>query len=98
MSQQDEQQKLRNLLRFVSDAPEDESIIKMDCNDHCEDMAALAERVVNGAPLSEILPELEEFMQYWQDCREEFMALVAVLRAELGPELPGPADETPGQT
>jgi hypothetical protein len=27
-------------------------------------------------------------MRYWKDCREEFVALVAILRAEIGDALP----------
>ncbi len=73
---------LRDLLDFVANAPEDEDIINMDCNDACEEMAALAEQVANGANLDEVLPRLKEFMNYWGHCREEFEALVAVIKAE----------------
>ena len=38
--------------------------------------------MANGAELSEILPEMKEFMRYFGCCREEFEALVAVLRQE----------------
>jgi hypothetical protein len=89
-----EQGRIKNILDFITNAPENEEIIAMDCNDHCEQLAALAERVVNGEALSNVLPELEEHMKYWGDCREEFEALVAVLRAELQDDLPElPASE-----
>jgi hypothetical protein len=42
----------------------------------------LAERVAKGASVAEVLPELENYLHYWRDCREEFEALVAVLKAE----------------
>lgn len=79
---------LSQLLEFVENAPANEQIIAMDCNDHCEEMAVLAEQVAQGAELEEILPELKEHMKYWGDCREEFIALVNVLKAELGDEIP----------
>ena len=79
---------LNELISFVENAPVNEEIIAMDCNDHCEQMACLAEQVANGADLSVVLPELKEHMKYWGDCREEFIALVNVLKAELSNELP----------
>lgn len=85
---QERAKNLSELLKFVENAPANEEIIAMDCNDHCEQIAGLAEQVANGAELSSILPELEEHMKYWGDCREEFIALVSVLKAELEDELP----------
>jgi hypothetical protein len=87
----DKEQAKRNLtelLDFIENAPANEEIIAMDCNEHCEQLAVLAERVANGAELQDILPELQEHMLYWGDCREEFIALVNVLRAEMYDELP----------
>ena len=79
---------LSKLLNFVENAPEDQKIMAMDCNDHCENMSSLAEQVANGTELDDVLPELREYMKYWGDCREEFIALVNVLKAELRDELP----------
>lgn len=79
---------LNKLLDFVSHAPEHEAIMAMDCNDHCEQMSALAEKVADGASLDDVLPELKEHMRYWNDCREEFIALVNVLKAEMCGDLP----------
>ena len=95
-SQQNTQQKqpdqrlknLESLIEFVEKAPEHQEIIAMDCNEHCEQMGALAERVADGETLENVLPELQEHMKYWGDCREEFFALVNVLKAELAGELP----------
>lgn len=87
----DKQQRVENLselLNFIENAPADQKIIDMDCNDHCEQLASLAEQVANGADLETILPELQEHMKYWGDCREEFIALVAVLKAEMLDDLP----------
>jgi hypothetical protein len=79
---------LREMLDFLENAPEDQEIINMDCNDHCEQMACLAEQVARGADLNQVLPKLQKHMRYWKDCREEFLALVAILRAEIGDSLP----------
>lgn len=79
---------LNKLLNFVENAPDNQEIIAMDCNDHCEQMSSLAEKVADGANLEDILPELKEHMKYWGDCREEFIALVNVLKAETMDELP----------
>lgn len=75
-------EQLTQLFDFVVNAPEDDDLTKMDCNDCCERLAKLAEQVANGAELDDILPEMQKFMRYWGDCREEFEALVAVLRQE----------------
>ena len=96
MDKKQRAENLSALLNFVENAPANEAIISMDCNDHCEDMAKLAEQVANGASLEEVLPELQEHMKYWGDCREEFIALVSVLKAEMCnaiPELPELEDE-----
>lgn len=85
-------ERLQEILNFVANAPENLDIIAMDCNDHCEKMASLAERVARGASLEEIRPELQAHMLYWRDCREEFLALVAVLKAEISGELPTPSE------
>ena len=73
---------LERLFDFIANAPADETLIKMDCNDCCEKITQLAEQVANGADLNEIWPEMQKFMRYWGDCREEFEALVAVIKQE----------------
>lgn len=82
MSQQPDGDQLGKLVDFIVNAPADETLIKMDCNDCCEKITQLAEQVANGADLNEILPEMKKFMHYWGDCREEFEALVAVIQRE----------------
>lgn len=79
---------LQQLMDFVINAPSNEEIIAMDCNDSCTRMASLAERVADGESLESVLPELEQHMKYWGDCREEFIALVKILKAELADEIP----------
>lgn len=83
---------------FVLHAPFDERIISMDCNDGCESISRLAERVAAGEKLEDLLPEFQQHMQHWKDCREEFEALVAILRAEYAAEQYNhllPSDEQP---
>ncbi|GAB1420240.1 hypothetical protein MASR2M15_03290 [Anaerolineales bacterium] len=84
--------RLDELLDFVLNAPQDEDIMAMDCNDYCEQMATLAERVANGESLQEVRPELEQYMQFWCDCREEFVALVSILKAEKSGDIMDPTD------
>ena len=88
---------LGKLLDFIANAPADEELITMDCNDCCEKIAKLAEQVANGAALDEVLPAMQEFMVYWGDCREEFEALVAVIRRERAQQ-PAGKSENPAQT
>lgn len=77
-----------DLMKFVLNAPFDDVIISMDCTDGCEQLAHLAELAAAGANIEDVLPELEQHMDYWRDCREEFEALVAVVRAEREGRLP----------
>jgi hypothetical protein len=77
-----DQSNVQNFLDFLQNAPADEDIIRMDCDEFCDEVSQLAERVANGEDLTHILPALEEHMQHWSGCREEFEALVAVLKAE----------------
>lgn len=60
----------------------DEKIAEMDCNEYCEQIACLAERVAAGENIDQILPQFGHHLKYWRDCREEFEALVAVIKAE----------------
>jgi len=72
----------KKLMDFVLNTPFDEDCIEMDCTEGCEQIASLADRVATGENLDEIMPVLKEHMSHWRDCREEFDALVAVIRAE----------------
>ena len=76
------QENSKDAMSFIFRAPYKEEIVAMDCNDYCEQLAELAERVASGEKLEDLLPDWEHHMQYWTDCREEFEALVAVLKAE----------------
>jgi len=76
------EQNAGQMLDFLLNTPCEQEIVDMDCNDYCEQLSELAERVANGADLEEVRPELEKHMRHWKDCREEFEALVAIIKAE----------------
>lgn len=76
------EENVTEVLNFIFEAPCEDEIVAMDCNDYCEELAQLAEQVAEGAKLEDLLPALKEHMHYWKDCREEFDALVAIIQAE----------------
>lgn len=65
----------------------DEKIMAMDCNDYCEQLAHIAEEVAAGKSVESILPRFKNHLRHWRDCREEFEALVAIVKAENNGEL-----------
>lgn len=83
---------VNTMITFMSQVELNDDIVYMDCSD-CDSLASLAERVAQGEPVQAVLPALEEHFQHWNDCREEFYALVAVLRAESSPEAQLALDE-----
>ena len=70
------------LLDFIMTQPLDDDCVSMDCTDDCEQISRLAERVASGERLEDIAPDFQQFVGHWSDCREEFEALVAILKAE----------------
>jgi hypothetical protein len=91
MSDDNSKDHIQNMLDFLN-APEDEYVISLDCSD-CDKLAGLAERVANGQPVEAVLPALSEHLHYWRDCREEFEALVAILKAESNQQIRSALDE-----
>ncbi len=82
MAQQCTEQELQHLLDFVATPSRDE-IVAMDCDENCGALADLAERVARGEDLSTLKPDLEAHFRCYPDTREEFEALVSVMRAQL---------------
>jgi hypothetical protein len=54
----------------------------MDCESCGCQLECLAEKVAAGASLSDLLPEVEAHIRCCRDCREEWQALLCILRAE----------------
>lgn len=82
MGKQKSVQKLMNLMASA-DEPFNEDVVAMDCKEDCEDIAQLAERVANGENLKDIYPEYFDHLNQIRCSKEEFEALVSVIRAEL---------------
>jgi hypothetical protein len=54
----------------------------MDCVSCSEQFDCLAEQVAAGADIGALLPAVEAHLACCPDCREEFEALVCIIRAE----------------
>lgn len=73
---------VNNLLKLIVDTHE-ESHGCLDCETCNTHFECLAEQIALGASMGEILPSVEAHLQCCSDCREEFEALLAVVRAEM---------------
>ena len=54
----------------------------VDCDGCCCQLDCLAELVATGAEWHALLPAVEAHLKCCADCREEFEALVAIIRAQ----------------
>ncbi len=66
-----------NLLRAVEQTHE----VELSCDEAFELFDQLAEMVSRGEDPSQILPLVQEHVKFCPDCREEFEALLRVLKA-----------------
>lgn len=71
--------RLDRLLQCLIAAHEEDHISCESCGEQFE---CLAEQTAQSADISVILPAVERHLACCPDCREEFEALVAILRAE----------------
>jgi predicted anti-sigma-YlaC factor YlaD len=55
---------------------------EMDCVSCANQFECLVEMVAKGANLADVLPAIDAHLRCCPDCREEFEACVAILRAE----------------
>lgn len=86
-----EQEQLKALVEAIFSAHEADDI---DCDTCSQQFDCLAELVRRGANLRELLPAVEEHLRCCPDCREEFNALMLIVRAEESGALASPtADE-----
>jgi hypothetical protein len=72
------QDQLDKLLQSILRAHED----GMDCESCNAEFECLAEKVAAGGDIHTLLPAVEAHLICCADCREEFEALVTILRAE----------------
>ncbi len=81
-------EKLSKLLQAIFDNHEDEPPGGITCDGCCDEFASLVEMVVNGAELSVLLPAVETHLRCCRSCREEYEALLCIVRAEYQGLLP----------
>lgn len=70
--------KLQELLRCIFKTREEE----IDSATWDLYMERVAEMALNGEDIATVLPAIQHYLENAPDCREEFRALVAMLRAE----------------
>ena len=70
---------LQKLIDSIFDTHSDGDI---DCEQCCQQFNCLVELVAAGTELRELLPAVEAHIRCCQDCREEYQALLAIIRAE----------------
>ena len=71
---------LHKLVQSIFTAHEDGTEIA--CEDCGCQLDCIAELVADGADLRTLLPAVEAHLQCCKDCREEFEALIAIIRAQ----------------
>ena len=72
-------EQLRKLIDHIFVSHQDD---EMDCESCSCQLECLAEKVAGGASLSDPLPEVEAHIRCCPDCREEWQALLCIVRAE----------------
>jgi hypothetical protein len=75
---------LHKLIEEMVVAHQDDPMCCADCECNLE---RLAEMVARGASLHDLMPAVEYHLQCCADCREEFQALVFILKGEISGEL-----------
>jgi len=78
---------LRKLIEAIFVAHQDTDI---DCETCAAQFDCLAEQVAAGASVRDLWPAVEAHLECCADCREEYEALLAVIRAEQGGQLSEP--------
>ena len=69
---------MRRLLECLASVHRDGGI---DCDTAASHFTRLCEQALNGADIHSILPQAAAHIAHCPDCREEYEALLAVLRA-----------------
>ncbi len=78
---------IRKLIEAIFIAHQDSD---MDCETCAAQLDCLVEQVAAGASVHDLWPAVEAHLACCPDCREEYEALLAVIRAEQDGELSQP--------
>ncbi len=70
---------LQHLVKIIFETHADDVI---DCESCNEQLCHLAELVAHGADLCELIPAVEAHLSCCADCKEEWDALLLIIRAE----------------
>ena len=70
---------IQKFVQSIFDTHADDVI---DCESCNEQLCHLAELVSHGADLCELIPAVEAHLQCCVDCKEEWEALLSIMRAE----------------
>jgi hypothetical protein len=76
-----EKEHLHKLVQSIFDVHEEDGSA-LGCEDCGCQLDCIAELVAGGADLRALLPAVEAHLQCCKDCREEFEALIAIIRAQ----------------
>lgn len=77
-------EQLQKLIKAIFEEHQDGDI---DCETCSQQLNCLAELVATGAELRQLLPAVEAHLRCCGDCREEYQALLCILRAEINGQL-----------
>lgn len=72
---------IQKLIKDIFDTHNDDDAV-MDCESCAGHLCNLAELVSAGADLCQLIPAVEAHLKCCPDCREEWNALVCIIRAE----------------
>lgn len=87
-------ERLHKLVQFIFDEHEKDD--NMGCEACCEEFAHLSELVARGAHLTDLMPAVEAHLVCCPECREQYDALMCIIRAEMNGMLPSSAHHTQG--
>ena len=72
----------KNLQKLIDNIFDTHSDGGIDCEECCQQFNCLVELVTAGTELRELLPAVEAHIRCCSDCREEYQALLSIIRAE----------------
>jgi len=78
-------ERFQRLVQFIFEEHEHDTL---NCEACCEQLAHLSELVALGANLHDLMPAVEGHLDCCPECREQYEALLCIIRAELNGMLP----------